>query len=69
MRHVIDKMVPLEQAIRFKAGEREYLKMLFERMAEEIIQEQTRLNVTEGEYRLRLELIIGRSSLNPERKP
>ena len=68
MRHVIDKMVPVEQVDRWQQGRIDFLEMLFDRMVKEIDQEHSRLNVTEGEYRIRLELIIERSSLNPEKR-
>lgn len=65
MRHVIDKMVPVEQVDRWQKGRIDFLQMLFEKMVYELDNEASKLNVTEGEWRVRLELINERSSLNP----
>ena len=65
MRHVIDRMVPVEQVDRWRQGRIDFLEMLFDRMVKEIDQEHSRLNVTEGEYRIRLELIAENSSSGP----
>lgn len=69
MKYTIDKMIPLEQALRWNMGQAVFLEMLFDKMVTEIVHEQSHLNVTEGSYRIRLELDIERSSLNPEKKP
>ena len=67
MRYVIDKIVPVEQVDRWQKGRIDFLEMLFEKMVYELDQQATKLNVTEGEWRIRLELIIDRSSLNPNK--
>lgn len=69
MRHVIDKMVPVEQVDRWQKGRIDFLEILFNRMAHELDKEASVLNVTEGEWRIRLELVIERSALNPIKNP
>jgi hypothetical protein len=68
MKYVIDKVCPLEQALRWNSGQVTFLQMLFAKMAQEIAEEQSKINVTEGHYRLRIELDIERSSLNPDKR-
>jgi hypothetical protein len=58
-------MVPVEQVDRWQKGRIDFLQMLFEKMVYELDNEASKLNVTEGEWRVRLELINERSSLNP----